>query len=96
MLDFWRYVAFNPSLTQGKHQQIIEVECAREYEGIRLLLARVLLRSDYTLHAGKGAMPNYIGHGVINSWSEVMDGKGLTDVVRDPLTTGLWLWSSGG
>ena len=41
-------------------------------------------------------MPNYIGHGVINSWPEVTDGKGLKDVVRNPLTTGLWLWSSGG
>eukprot|EP01120_Amphizonella_sp_Union-15-10_P014262 TRINITY_DN6859_c0_g1_i2.p1 TRINITY_DN6859_c0_g1~~TRINITY_DN6859_c0_g1_i2.p1 ORF type:complete len:563 (-),score=97.94 TRINITY_DN6859_c0_g1_i2:18-1706(-) len=32
-LDFWRFLAWNPCLTQGKHQQIIEVECQREYEG---------------------------------------------------------------
>jgi len=32
-LDFWRFLAWNPCLTMGKHQQIIEVECQREYEG---------------------------------------------------------------
>ncbi|EDQ84193.1 uncharacterized protein MONBRDRAFT_30494 [Monosiga brevicollis MX1] len=77
MLDFWPYVAFNPTLAQGAHQQIVEVECAREYEG-------------------KGAFPNYIGHGVINRWAEVLDGQGLKDVVNSSLITGLWLWSSGG
>jgi hypothetical protein len=32
-LDFWRFVQWNPCLTQGKHKQIVEVECQREYEG---------------------------------------------------------------
>eukprot|EP01043_Picozoa_sp_COSAG02_P058621 COSAG02_NODE_7328_length_3061_cov_5.107698_4_plen_225_part_00 len=32
-LDFWRYSAFNPCLGIGKHAQIVEVECQREYEG---------------------------------------------------------------
>ncbi len=32
-LDFWRHVKWNDCLTQGKHQQIIEVQCQREYEG---------------------------------------------------------------
>eukprot|EP00041_Stephanoeca_diplocostata_P036694 m.1349075 g.1349075 ORF g.1349075 m.1349075 type:complete len:637 (-) comp24917_c0_seq8:2345-4255(-) len=32
-LDFWRYVRFNPCITQGNHQQVIEVEAQREYEG---------------------------------------------------------------
>ena len=31
--DFWRTVAFNPTLGLGRHQQIVEVECQREYEG---------------------------------------------------------------
>ncbi|HBG26278.1 MAG: hypothetical protein A2Y10_13360 [Planctomycetes bacterium GWF2_41_51] len=31
--DFWRNMKFNPCLTQGKHQQIIEVQSQREYEG---------------------------------------------------------------
>jgi len=32
-LDFWRYVKVNECLTRGRHQQIIEVQCQREYEG---------------------------------------------------------------
>ncbi|MEI6196846.1 MAG: hypothetical protein WCS42_21225 [Verrucomicrobiota bacterium] len=32
-LDFWRHVKVNECLTQGKHLQIIEVQCQREYEG---------------------------------------------------------------
>ena len=33
MLDFWRYVKPNPCLCAGKHRQVIEVQCQREYEG---------------------------------------------------------------
>ena len=33
MLDFWRYVKPNPCLCAGKHKQVIEVQCQREYEG---------------------------------------------------------------
>jgi hypothetical protein len=32
-LDFWRRVKVNECLTRGCHQQVIEVQCAREYEG---------------------------------------------------------------
>ncbi len=32
-LDFWRRVKFNECLCQGKHRQIVEVQCQREYEG---------------------------------------------------------------
>lgn len=32
-LDFWRHTKVNECLTQGKHPQIIEVQCQREYEG---------------------------------------------------------------
>lgn len=32
-LDFWRSVKVNECLGQGKHQQIIEVQAQREYEG---------------------------------------------------------------
>ena len=32
-LDFWRHVKVNECLTRGKHRQIIEVQCQREYEG---------------------------------------------------------------
>ncbi len=32
-LDFWRRVKVNECLTRGRHPQIIEVQCQREYEG---------------------------------------------------------------
>ncbi len=32
-LDFWRRVKFNQCLTAGKHPQVVEVQCQREYEG---------------------------------------------------------------
>ena len=32
-LDFWRYVEFNPCIAEGAHQQVIEIQCQREYEG---------------------------------------------------------------
>lgn len=32
-LDFWRRVKVNPCLAQGRHPQLIEVQCQREYEG---------------------------------------------------------------
>ena len=32
-LDFWRRVEFNEILAKGKHRQIVEVQCQREYEG---------------------------------------------------------------
>ncbi len=32
-LDFWRHTKVNECLTQGRHPQIIEVQCQREYEG---------------------------------------------------------------
>jgi hypothetical protein len=32
-LDFWRRVKFNDCLAKGKHKQVIEVQCQREYEG---------------------------------------------------------------
>lgn len=32
-LDFWRNVRFNPCIGIGRHPQIVEVQCQREFEG---------------------------------------------------------------
>ncbi len=32
-LDFWRRVKVNECLARGRHAQVVEVQCAREYEG---------------------------------------------------------------
>lgn len=76
-LDFWRRVKFNPCIGKGKHRQVIEVQCQREYEG-------------------KGAYPMYVMDGVINSFSEMKEPKGLKDVMAHPLVCGIYAWSRGG
>ena len=76
-LDFWRRVRFNPCIGEGKHRQVIEVQCQREYEG-------------------KGSYPMYVMEGVINSFPEVSDKKGLRDVADHPLVCGIFAWPRGG
>lgn len=76
-LDFWRRVKFNPCIGRGKHRQVIEVQCQREYEG-------------------KGAYPSYVMSGVINGFPEMVEKKGLRDVVDNPLVCGIFAWPRGG
>lgn len=76
-LDFWRRVKFNPCIGVGKHAQVIEVQCQREFEG-------------------KGAYPMYVMGGVINSFPEMREPKGLKDVMNHPLVCGIYAWSRGG
>lgn len=77
IVDFWRRVRFNPCLTEGKHNQVIEIQCQREYEG-------------------KGAYPNYIMNGVINSFDDNKEPKGIRDIVDNPKIKGVYTWSRGG
>ncbi|MCP4376789.1 MAG: hypothetical protein GY794_11515 [bacterium] len=78
--DFLRTYRFNPTIGVGKHQQIVEVQCQREYEG-------------------KGAHPNYIAHGVIEGFEELVTHKKpkcLRDVADQRTFAGVWTWSRGG
>ncbi len=77
IVDFWRRVRFNPCLTIGKHNQVVEIQCQREYEG-------------------KGAYPNYIMNGVINSFDDNKSPKGLRDIADNPKIKGIYTWSRGG
>ena len=76
-VDFHRWVGFNPCLAQGRHQQLVEVQCQREYEG-------------------KGAYPNYSSKGVIDCFYEDPEGRGLQDILMNPLVCGVYTWSRGG
>jgi len=82
--DFHRGNAFSRVIGMGRHRQIIEVQCAREYEG-------------------KGAYPNYIGHGVIEGFEEHLLSTNQTQfnsigafARQSPLFAGIWTWSRGG
>jgi hypothetical protein len=77
--DFLRGNPFSKVLGLGRHQQIVEVQCQREYEG-------------------KGAYPNYIGHGVIEGFEEhhASPVKSVRELWANPLLRGVFTWSRGG
>src|SRR5437588_4343730 len=78
--DFFRTVPFNPTLAIGRHQQIVEVECQREYEGKGA-------HPDYVIDGVINgfeelrASPRPIG---------------LADIRDSPNLRGVWTWSRGG
>ena len=74
--DFHRGNPFSKVLGLGRHSQVVEVECQREYEG-------------------KGAYPNYIGHGVIEGFEE-HNGQSIRKIWSNPLIVGMFTWSRGG
>ena len=49
-LDFWRNVKFNPCLGKGKHRQVVEVQCQREYEG----------KGAYPIYVMQGVIDGFI------------------------------------
>jgi len=59
--DFWRYNDFNPMIGRGGVKQIVEYECAREYEGKGAF-------PDYVGPIHAGAMRRMAALGVTNSW----------------------------
>ncbi len=84
--DFHRANRFSRSIGQGRHPQIIEIQCAREYEG-------------------KGAYPNYLGHGILEGLEEHRTPWDAEDSSfrsigafgrRSPLYAGVWTWTRGG
>ena len=81
--DYWRYVAFNPTIGIGRHQQIVEASCQRSYEG-KGIWPSYIARGVIEGFAEQAENVNYTG-GV----------KGLRDVVGNSNVVGLWTWSRG-
>ena len=83
--DFRRTYAFNQCLNIGKHQQVVEVQAAREYEG----------KGAYPNYIGDGVI-----HGFEElKWKmHESETQSLKDVVNTPnsLIKGVWTWSRGG
>ncbi len=48
-VDFWRRAKFNECLTAGKHRQVVEVQCQREYEG----------KGAYPMYVMKGVINSF-------------------------------------
>jgi hypothetical protein len=73
-LDFWRRVKFNECLTRGKHGQLIEVQCQREYEGKGAYPNYVMdgVINGFEENAVKVGLKDLIGHPLIRGvygWS---------------------------
>lgn len=82
--DFHRANAFSKVIGQGRHKQIIEVQCAREYEG----------KGAYPNYIANGVIDGFEEHKSmpeekINSLSEFVEK-------RPALYAGVWTWTRGG
>lgn len=82
--DFHRANPFSKVIGQGRHKQIIEVQCAREYEG----------KGAYPNYIANGVIQGFEEHATmpeenINSIQEFVDTK-------PALFAGVWTWTRGG
>ncbi len=81
--DYHRTYDFNPTLAIGKHKQIIEVECQREYEG----------KGAFPNYVMDGVINGFEEYGTnkpqkgFKSLNEIKDNKNFA---------GVWSWSRGG
>lgn len=85
--DFARYCKFNPIIGIGKHQQIVEVQCAREYEG----------KGAFPNYMGDGVINGFEEYD--RMYGEDSDqAQCLRDVVNceNSLVKGVWTWDRGG
>ena len=82
--DFHRNTRFNSQLNIGKHQQIVEVQCAREYEG----------KGAHPNYVAAGAINGF--EELMDFKGE--ENICLRDVINTPdtLIKGVWTWSRGG
>jgi hypothetical protein len=84
--DFWRTVPFNPTLGLGRHQQIVEVQCQREFEG----------KGAHPNYIAQGVID---GFEELQSGSAKGAGTapvGLADLAGRPTFAGVFTWSRGG
>ena len=82
--DFHRARPFSKLIGQGRHPQIIEVQCAREYEG----------KGAYPNYIANGVIEGFEEHNrmpeeQINSLHEFIEK-------RSDIYAGIWTWSRGG
>lgn len=78
--DFWRTVPFNPTLGIGPHQQIVEVECAREYEG----------KGAFPNYISHGVIEGF------SELRSDPPPIGVADLVGKPQLAGIFTWARGG
>lgn len=75
-------VPFNPCIGIGKHQQIVEVQCQREYEG----------KASHPNYIAKGVIDGFEEF----KKPGIKQPYCLNQVKDNPLFKGVWTWSRGG
>lgn len=81
--DYHRTFDFNPTLGIGKHPQVVEVECQREYEG----------KGAFPNYIAKGVID---GFEEFQSNTPQKGLVGLAALKSRPQFKGVWTWSRGG
>jgi hypothetical protein len=81
--DFHQLTPFNPTLTIGRHRQIVEVQCQREFYG----------KGAHPYYIGQGVIEGWEDMAWVNPPGAP---RGLRDVISNPLIAGVWTWSRGG
>ena len=82
--DFHRGNSFSKIIGAGRHQQIIEVQCAREYEG----------KGAYPNYIAHGVIEGFEEH-LIQTNQNKFNSIGAF-ARQSPLFAGVWTWSRGG
>ena len=81
--DYQRTFDFNPTLTLGRHAQIVEVQCQREYEG----------KGAYPNYVMNGVINGFEEYAL----NKPQKGfKSLEEIKKSPNFKGIWSWSRGG
>ncbi len=83
--DFHRGNAFSKVLGEGRHPQLIEVQCAREYEG----------KGAYPNYIAHGVIEGFEEHRLKMPAETIKSIRELTEKHPD-LFAGIWTWSRGG
>ncbi|MCP4373227.1 MAG: hypothetical protein GY797_34750 [Deltaproteobacteria bacterium] len=81
--DFWRTIKFNPTLAIGKHQQIVEVQCQREYEG----------KGAHPDYIAKSVINGFEEYEYLMKPEQT---QCLNDIKDSGQFAGVWTWSRGG
>lgn len=85
--DFHRNVAFNQTIGIGNHQQIIEVQSAREYEG----------KGAYPNYITEGVINGFEEYEwLMTDKSQNMSLRDVINNSKTPQVKGIWTWSRGG
>jgi len=82
--DFHRGNPFSKVLGEGRHRQIVEVQCAREYEG----------KGAYPNYVANGVIEGFEEHRLQLPPGKIRSLRDLRE--RSGLLAGLWTWTRGG